>query len=59
MEDDYPELKEPSMTFDQILALLNELSDDELEILDEGKFVEGHFKNRHKRHLQDPPAPLY
>lgn len=35
----YPELKEPAMSFAEIVALLLSLSDDELETLDEDKFA--------------------
>ena len=35
----YPELKEPTMSFSEIFALLAALTDDELEMLDEDKFA--------------------
>ena len=35
----YPELKEPAMSFSEILALLSKLTDDELETLDVDKFA--------------------
>jgi hypothetical protein len=35
----YPELKEPTMSFAEIVALLVSLSEDELETLDEDKFA--------------------
>lgn len=35
----YPELKDPVMSFAEIVALLESLTDEELEQLDEAKFV--------------------
>jgi hypothetical protein len=35
----YPELKEPTMTFFEIVALLMSLTDDELATLDDDKFA--------------------
>jgi hypothetical protein len=35
----YPELKEPVMSFAEIVALLTSLSDDELATLDDDKFA--------------------
>ena len=37
--DLYTELKEPTMTFAEIIALIDKLTDDELETLDEDKFA--------------------
>lgn len=36
---DYPELREPRMSFSEIVAILSRLSNDELAILDEDKFA--------------------
>ncbi len=35
----YPELKEPTLTFAQIVAMLQELSEEELENLDVNDFA--------------------
>jgi hypothetical protein len=35
----YPELKEPTMSFAEIVSLLLSLTEDELETLDEDKFA--------------------
>jgi hypothetical protein len=37
--DLYPELKEPTMTFAEIIALIDKLTDDELATLDDDKFA--------------------
>jgi hypothetical protein len=43
----YPELKEPVMSITQIFALLAELTDDELETLNEDKFASALFTLYH------------
>jgi hypothetical protein len=35
----YPELKEPTMSFAEIVALLMSLTDDQLEMMDDDKFA--------------------
>ena len=38
--DLYTELKEPEMTFAEIVAILESMTEDELETLDEDKFAD-------------------
>lgn len=39
MTTDYPELKEPKMSFSEIVSILSRLSNDELATLDDDKFA--------------------
>jgi hypothetical protein len=43
----YPELKEPTMSFAEIVALLMSFTVDELEMLDEDKFASALFTLYH------------